>query len=160
MLSQVCVIIETAEEAHFFVSLNQHCVIQFIYLYFSWNIIIRCLTVKSSWHNSYNYGAIITTPIYTANITYFVKLIFVYNMAIYTITYKFTYVFWNSSFAAYSSNNNIQTRLKTWNTVHHYTCYTSAQIMTSVIQMLARKGCALWKTLCYPNSRITKSFSL
>ena len=49
--------------------------------------------MKSSWHNSYNYGAIITTPIYAVNITHFVRLIFVYNMAVYTITYKFTYVY-------------------------------------------------------------------
>ena len=49
--------------------------------------------MKYSWHNSCNYDAIITTPIYTVNITYFVRLIFVYNMAIYTITYKFTYVY-------------------------------------------------------------------
>ena len=49
--------------------------------------------MKSSWHNSYNYGAIIVTPIYAVNITYFVRLIFLYNMAVYTITYKFTYVY-------------------------------------------------------------------
>ena len=49
--------------------------------------------MKSSWHNSYNYGAIIATPIYAVNITYFVRSIFVYNMAVYTITYKFTYVY-------------------------------------------------------------------
>ena len=49
---------------------------------------IRCLTVNSSWLNPYYCSAILTTPIYNVNITYFERLIFKYNMTIYTITYE------------------------------------------------------------------------